>query len=112
MKKVAFICPLYDKENHFDLAFNLYKSKHDLHIKEEIYFIFSDEVQKEKFRSRIYEVFYLQTFGKQLFAYLNDGNYDIDNSIAERFIRLLAGERKNMLFLQAVAWPTKVKNHD
>lgn len=57
MKKVAFICPLYDKENHFDLAFNLYKSKHDLHIEEEIYFIFSDEVQKEKFRSRIYEVF-------------------------------------------------------
>ena len=25
-------------------------------------------------------------------------NYDIDNSIAERFIRLLAGERKNSLF--------------
>ena len=32
------------------------------------------------------------------FAYLNDGRYDIDNSIAERFIRPLAGERKNSLF--------------
>lgn len=25
MKKVAFICPLYDMENHFDLVFYLYK---------------------------------------------------------------------------------------
>lgn len=41
---------------------------------------------------------YLKTFWKQLFAYLNDGRYDIDNSIAERFIRPLAGERKNSLF--------------
>ena len=41
---------------------------------------------------------YLQIFWKQLFAYLNDGRYDIDNSIAERFIRPLAGERKNSLF--------------
>ena len=32
------------------------------------------------------------------FAYLNDGRYDIDNSIAERFIRPLAGKRKNSLF--------------
>ncbi len=41
---------------------------------------------------------YLQVFWKQLFAYLNDGRYDIDNSIAERFIRPLAGECKNSLF--------------
>lgn len=41
---------------------------------------------------------YLNTFWKQLFAYLKDGNYSIDNSIAERFIRPLAGERKNSLF--------------
>lgn len=41
---------------------------------------------------------YLQTFWKQLFAYLNDGRCDIDNSIAERFIRPLAGECKNSLF--------------
>lgn len=32
------------------------------------------------------------------FAYLNDGRYDIDNSIAECCIRLLAGKRKNSLF--------------
>ena len=32
------------------------------------------------------------------FARQNDGHYDIDNSIAERFIRPLAGERKNSLF--------------
>lgn len=41
---------------------------------------------------------YLQVFWKQLFAYLNDGRYDIDNSIAELFICPLAGERKNSLF--------------
>lgn len=41
---------------------------------------------------------YLKTFWKQLFAYLNNGRYDIDNSVAERFIRPLAGERKNSLF--------------
>ena len=57
MNRVAFICPLYDMKNHFDFAFNLYKSKHDLHIDEEIYFVFSDEAQKNKFRNRIYEAF-------------------------------------------------------
>lgn len=41
---------------------------------------------------------YLDTFWPQLFAYLKDGSYSIDNSIAERFIRPLAGERKNSLF--------------
>lgn len=41
---------------------------------------------------------YMNTFWTQLFAYLNDGFYSIDNSIAERFIRPLAGERKNSLF--------------
>ena len=30
--------------------------------------------------------------------YLHNDRYDIDNSIAERFIRPLAGERKNLLF--------------
>lgn len=33
---------------------------------------------------------YMNTFLTQLFAYLNDGSYSIDNSIAERFIRPLA----------------------
>lgn len=41
---------------------------------------------------------YLNTFWLQLFAYTHDGSYTIDNSIAERFIRPLAGERKNSLF--------------
>lgn len=43
-------------------------------------------------------IHYMNTFWTQLFAYLNDGSYSIDNSIAERFIRPLAGERKNSLF--------------
>ncbi|WP_250721879.1 IS66 family transposase [Bacteroides fragilis] len=43
-------------------------------------------------------VHYLNTFWPQLFAYTHDGSYTIDNSIAERFIRPLAGERKNSLF--------------
>ena len=41
---------------------------------------------------------YLKKFWNQIFAYLKDGRYSIDNSIAERFIRPLAGERKNSLF--------------
>ena len=41
---------------------------------------------------------YMNTFWTQLFACLNNGSYSIDNSIAERFIRPLAGERKNSLF--------------
>lgn len=41
---------------------------------------------------------YLNTFWTQLFAYIKDGSYTIDNSIAERFIRPLSGERKNSLF--------------
>ncbi len=41
---------------------------------------------------------YLKNFWNQIFAYLKDGRYSIDNTIAERFIRPLAGERKNSLF--------------
>jgi len=41
---------------------------------------------------------YMNTFWVRLLAYLNDGSYSIYNSIAERFIRPLAGERKNSLF--------------
>ena len=33
-----------------------------------------------------------------LFSYLNDSRYDIGNSIAEHFIRPLAGTRKDSLF--------------
>ncbi len=41
---------------------------------------------------------YLKNFWKQLFAYLKNGDYTIDNTLAERCIRPLAGERKNSLF--------------
>lgn len=41
---------------------------------------------------------YMDSFWSQLFAYQHDGSYSIDNSIVERFIRPLAGERKNSLF--------------
>ncbi len=41
---------------------------------------------------------YLKNFWTQLFNYLKNGEYTIDNSIAERCIRPLAGERKNSLF--------------
>ena len=41
---------------------------------------------------------YLKSFRNQIFAYLKDGRYSIDNTIAERFIRPLVGERKNPLF--------------
>lgn len=55
--KVAFICPLYDMKNHFDLAFNLYKSMIDLGVDEPIYYIFSDVPQKDKFAKRIKNAF-------------------------------------------------------
>ena len=40
---------------------------------------------------------YLQHFWNQLFAYLKDGLYCIDNNIAERSIRPMTVERKNSL---------------
>lgn len=40
---------------------------------------------------------YLDKFWQQLFAYRDDGRYDIDNSIAERAVRPLVIERKNSL---------------
>ena len=43
-------------------------------------------------------VIYLDHFWKQVFLYRKDGNYTIDNSLAERCIRPLANERKNSLF--------------
>ena len=40
----------------------------------------------------------MYTFWEQLFCYRNDGNYTIDNSLAERSIRPMTVERKNSLF--------------
>ncbi len=53
MNSVAFICPLYDMKNHFDLAINLYKSKIDYDIQADLIFIFSNEEQKNKFELRV-----------------------------------------------------------
>ena len=48
---------------------------------------------------------YKQSDGKIRKSYLSKDHYDIDNSIAERFILPLAGERKNLLFfVLAAAW--------
>lgn len=41
---------------------------------------------------------YLATYWNQIFNYLKYGEYSIDNNVAERFIRPLAGKRKNSLF--------------
>lgn len=51
-------------------------------------------------RSELLEkaVGYMDDFWTQLFAYRKDGRYSIDNSIAERFMRPISGERKNSLF--------------
>ena len=43
-------------------------------------------------------VSYLDHFWNQVFLYRKDGNYTIDNSLAERCIRPLANARKNSLF--------------
>lgn len=41
---------------------------------------------------------YMDTFWNQLFLYINDGRYTIDNLAAERNIRPLTVERKNSMF--------------
>lgn len=41
---------------------------------------------------------YLHHFWTQVFRYQKDGEYTIDNNLAERFIRPLTRERKNSLF--------------
>ena len=41
---------------------------------------------------------YFDRFWTQVFRYLNDGEYAIDNNLAERFIKPLENERKNSLF--------------
>ena len=53
MSNVAFACPIYDMKNHFELAFNLYKSKIENNIENDFYFIFSNVEQKNKFEKII-----------------------------------------------------------
>jgi len=52
-----------------------------------------------EFRSRYYTeaLNYLNRFWKEIFAYLNDGEFPIDNNLAERTIRKLATGRNNSL---------------
>ena len=49
---------------------------------------------------------YLQTFWKNLFAYRNNGDYTIDNLVAERAIRPMTVQRKNSLFYCSVKGAT------
>ena len=53
MNRTAFICPLYDMKNHFDLATDLYKSKIEHSIDSDLIFIFSNAEQKDKFAERL-----------------------------------------------------------
>ena len=52
------------------------------------------------------ELKYLQTFWKNLFAYRNNGDYTIDNLVAERAIRPMTVQRKNSLFYCSVKGAT------
>ena len=45
---------------------------------------------------------YLKNFWSQIFAYRNDGEYSIDNMVAERAIRPVTFQRKNSLFFGSV----------
>ncbi len=63
--------------------------------------LLDSELSKDsEFRSQYYTeaLNYLNRFWKEIFAYLDDGELPIDNSLAERCIRPLANERKNSLF--------------
>ncbi len=54
---VVLLCPLYDMKNHFELAYNLFKSKLDHQVNADMCFIFSDKEQMTKFNNLIYTSF-------------------------------------------------------
>ena len=58
-------------------------------------YLYFDKVVKGDLMQKV--VNYMHTFWEQLFRYRNDGNYTIDNSLAERSIRPMTVERKNSL---------------
>ena len=60
------------------------------------YHLYFDKVTKGDLMQKA--INYMHTFWEQLFRYRNDGNYTIDNSLAERSIRPMTVERKNSLF--------------
>ncbi len=51
MNKVCFLCPIYDSGNHFQLGYNLVKSMNKYQINDDIYFIFSNDAQAQKFNT-------------------------------------------------------------
>lgn len=59
----------------------------------------SELAKKTEFRSPYYTeaLNYLNKFGKELFAFLDDGELPIDNNLAERTIRKLTTQRNNSL---------------
>lgn len=57
MNRVAFACPLYDMKNHFNLALNLYRSKIENNINNDLYFVFSNVEQKDKFANQLNQLF-------------------------------------------------------
>ena len=62
--------------------------------------LLDSELSKDSgFRSRYYTeaLNYLNRFWKEIFAYLNDGEFPIDNNLAERTIRKLTTRRNNSL---------------
>lgn len=54
VSNAAFVCPLYDMKNHFDLAIDLYKSKLEFKIDADLIFVFSNEEQKDKFALQVH----------------------------------------------------------
>ena len=60
------------------------------------YHLYFDKVAKGDLMQKA--INYMHTFWEQQFRYRNDGNYTIDNSLAERSIRPMTVERKNSLF--------------
>ena len=59
----------------------------------------SEQAKNFEFRSLYYteDLNYLNLFWKEIFAYLDEGNFPIDNNLAERTIRKLTTQRNNSL---------------
>ena len=69
---------------------------------QEIYERRNDDTTTEIVESIRTRLNYLRTFWKQIFAYRNDGEYSIDNTIAERAIRPIVLQRNGSMFFGSV----------
>ncbi|MCR5786094.1 MAG: hypothetical protein K6G28_00110 [Acholeplasmatales bacterium] len=58
MNKSCFLCPIYDSGNHFEFGYNLVKSMKNLGVKTDIFFIFSNIEQQEKFYNLVSDLNY------------------------------------------------------